>query len=75
MAAELAGAASKKKLTPEEQEEVEEEPMRPIRKTSAPPPIRPVGGSATRSTVPIDELDYQSFRKIRDQQEKAHYHR
>lgn len=40
-----------------------------------PPPIRPVGGSSTKSSVPIDELPYSEYRKIRDQQEKSRYRR
>jgi hypothetical protein len=53
------------------------QPAPPARKaiSNAPAPIRPVGGSATRSSVPIDETDFQTFRNIRDQQEKQRYRR
>jgi len=44
---------------------------RPVRRhTPKPAPINPVGGSSTAS-VPLDELDYASYRRVRDQQEKA----
>jgi hypothetical protein len=33
--------------------------------TSAPRPIKPVGGGATASTVPLDQMDYQSYRRAR----------
>lgn len=54
----------------------EEEPSA-VRKASknAPAPIRPVGGSATKSSVPLDELPYSEYRKLRDQQEKNKYRR
>jgi hypothetical protein len=49
----------------------------PIRKSSAPPPIRPIGGSATKSHVSIDDpnLSFQDYRKIRDQQQKTRFRR
>jgi hypothetical protein len=68
-------------LEPREAEAEEEEEMVPVgaprpKKTStAPAPIRPVSGSATRSSVPLDELSYQDYRRIRDQQDKARYRR
>ncbi len=34
--------------------------------TQAPRPIKPVGGGATASTVPLDQMDYQSFRRARE---------
>ena len=34
--------------------------------TNAPRPIKPVGGGATASTVPLDQMDYQSFRRARE---------
>jgi hypothetical protein len=34
--------------------------------TRATPPIKPVGGSATASTVPLDELPYQDYKKRRE---------
>lgn len=33
--------------------------------TSAPRPIKPVGGGATASTVPLEQMDYQSYRRAR----------
>ena len=33
--------------------------------TQAPRPIKPVGGGATASTVPLDQMDYQSYRRAR----------
>lgn len=58
------------------EEEAEQEPAPSRRPLSrAPAPIRPVGGSATKSSVPMDELNYQEYRKLRDQQAKARYRR
>ena len=37
-----------------------------IPSTNAPRPIKPVGGGATASTVPLDQMDYQSFRRARE---------
>lgn len=56
-----------------EQPEVEEEEKRPIKELPA--PIRPLRGSSTKSTVPIDELPYQEYAKIRAKQEKERYRR
>ena len=41
-------------------------PQRP--QSRAPEPIRPVGGSQTRSSVALDELPYSEYRKVRDEQ-------
>ncbi len=41
------------------------------RASNAPAPIRPIGGSATRSSGPIDETDYQTFKREREKQIKA----
>ena len=38
--------------------------------TQAPPPIKPVGGGATASTVSLDQLHYQEFKRIRNKQER-----
>src|SRR5262249_38537650 len=43
--------------------------------SSAPPPIKPVGGSATRSSIPLDETDYQTYARIRNNQEKMRFRR
>ncbi len=48
-------------------------PQKPASK--APAPIKPVGGSARTSSVPLDQLDYRDFRKLRDQQEKDRFRR
>jgi hypothetical protein len=41
----------------------------------APPPISPVGGSSTKSSLPLDQADYPTYRRIRDQQVKNRYRR
>ena len=64
-----------------EQEEPEEKtvdrasppPRRAV--SNAPPPITPVGGSSTKSSVPLDDLPYSEYRRIRDQQVKNKYRR
>lgn len=43
--------------------------------SKAPAPIRPLTGHSTKSTVPIDELPYDEYRKVRDRQEKERYRR
>jgi len=40
-------------------------------RSAAPEPIRPVGGSSTRSSLSADELPYQEFVKFREKQIKA----
>jgi hypothetical protein len=47
----------------------------PVRRSAAPPPIKPVGGSATRSSVPLDEMPYSEYRKIRDRQAQERFRR
>lgn len=44
---------------------------RPV--TSAPAPIAPVGGSSSKSTVPLGELPYRDYKRLRDQEERARY--
>jgi len=41
----------------------------------APAPIKPLSGHATKSSVPIDEMSYADYRRIRDQQEKQRFRR
>ena len=42
-------------------------PRKPV--SQAPPPIRPVGqGASGTSTVPLDQMDYQSFKRARAKQ-------
>jgi hypothetical protein len=43
--------------------------------SSAPPPIKPLSGHSTRSSVRMDDLDYAEYRKIRDKQEKERFRR
>jgi hypothetical protein len=43
--------------------------------SSAPPPIKPLSGHSTRSSVKMDDLDYAEYRKIRDKQEKERFRR
>jgi hypothetical protein len=43
--------------------------------SQAPAPINPVRGSSTRSSVPLDELPYQEFARVREQQERNRYRR
>lgn len=63
-------------LMPTEDVEEDKETVRvPKVTTRAKEPIRPVSGSSTKSSVPLDELDYASFRRIRDKQEKEKYRR
>jgi hypothetical protein len=57
-----------------EREPVAQGAERPAaRRSSAPAPIRPVGNNSTRSQVPIDELDFRDYRRIRDEAERARY--
>jgi hypothetical protein len=37
--------------------------------TKAPRPIKPVGGGATASTVPLDDMPYQDYRRIMNKRE------
>jgi hypothetical protein len=41
----------------------------------APKPIKPVGSSPTSSTQDLDQADYQTFKRVRQQQEKMRYRR
>lgn len=59
----------------EEEAEAAPAPVLQRPRSHAPAPIRPVGGSATKSSVPMDELSYAEYRKLRDQQAKARYRR
>lgn len=43
--------------------------------SNAPAPIKPLSGHATKSTKDLGEMDYQEYRRIRDQQEKSRYKR
>jgi len=61
-------------LMPTEEREEDGETV-PKVTTRAKTPPRPVAGSSTRSTVPVDELPYNEYRRIRDKQEKERYRR
>lgn len=37
------------------------------------PPIQPLGSGSTRSAVPLDEMDYQTFKSEREQQQRRRY--
>jgi hypothetical protein len=41
----------------------------------APRPIKPVGSSPTRSSIPLDDVDYQTYRRVRAEQERARFRR
>lgn len=59
---------------PEDDEEEQQAATPPAARrpqSRAPQPLKPVTGVSTRSTVPLDEMDFQDYRRIRDQQEKA----
>lgn len=60
---EPAGAADKTVTPP---------PVRNVT-SNAPPPISPVKGVATKSSVPVDELPYREYRRVRDEQERSRY--
>jgi hypothetical protein len=49
------------------------DPAAKRQRSNAPPPISPVGGSATRSSLPLDELPYAEYRRRRDEQSKNRY--
>jgi hypothetical protein len=48
---------------------------RVTRVSNAPAPITPVRNSATKSSVPLDQLPYSDYRRIRDAQSKARFKR
>lgn len=43
--------------------------------TKAPRPIKPVGGGATASTVPLDQMSYQDFKRAREKHLDTQNHR
>jgi hypothetical protein len=43
--------------------------------SAAPAPIKPLGGGNTKSSLPLDQMSYQEFRKARDREAKARYSR
>jgi hypothetical protein len=48
----------------------------PRRVSAAPPPIRPLGGSPTKTNaVDLNTCDYQTYRRVRDVQSKCRYNR
>ncbi len=50
-----------------------ESPSKAPVSSSAPAPIKPGGGASTKSSVPLDETDYQTYRRVRAEQEKSRY--
>jgi hypothetical protein len=46
-------------------------PKKPAPVSKLPPPIKTVGSGAAASTRPLDELDYQEFARMRNEQERA----
>lgn len=59
----------------EAEESGPENPQPVSGRSRAPAPIRPLGGSSTKSSVPPEEMSYQEYRKFRDRQEKQRYRR
>lgn len=56
----------------EETEDEPEEKKEPIKLVSkAKPPIKPVTGGTTKSTVPLDQMDMDAYRKARDAGRRA----
>lgn len=61
------------KENPPEEEDEDEEEKKPEKKeetpakivTKAPAPIKPVGTGATKSTVPLDKMDFQAYKQAR----------
>lgn len=43
--------------------------------SAAPKPISPLGGGNTKSSLPLDQMSYQEFRKARDRESRARYSR
>lgn len=60
---------------PQESEQEEEPAPKPKAVSKAPAPISPVRGSSTKSSIPIDEMSYADFRRIREQQIKNRFRR
>ena len=50
--------------TPEQEAGKPPAPKKPA--SGAPPPITPVGGGTTKTDVPLDEMEYQEYRRARD---------
>jgi hypothetical protein len=46
-------------------------PARTRTMTSAPAPITPVGGGSSKTTVPLGELPYRDYKRLRDREELA----
>jgi len=74
--AEVGRIAAKLEVSPQE-EATNERKSGPdkLPVSSAPPPIKPLSGHSTRSSVPLDNLDYAEYRKIRDKQDKERFRR
>ena len=50
--------------TPEQEAGKPPAPKKPA--SGAPPPITPVGGGTTKTDVPLDQMEYQEYRRARD---------
>jgi hypothetical protein len=47
---------------------------RPQQRATPPPPIRPVAGTSTRSSVPLEEMSIKEFMRVRNHQEYQKKH-
>ena len=56
-------------------EESEPAEQIPTPRSKPPAPIRPLGGSSTKSSVPPDEMTYREYRRYRDAEERNRYRR
>lgn len=45
-------------------------PPAAVPRSAAPTPIKPVGGGASAAAVPLDQLDFQAYKRLRDRQEE-----
>jgi hypothetical protein len=57
------------------EEESEPAEQIPAPRSKPPAPIRPLGGSSTKSSVPQDEMSYRDYRRIRDAEERNRFRR
>src|SRR5215469_17029480 len=74
ISARLEGPQDKEKESNQERK-INSGPDREPIVSRAPAPIKPLSGHATKSSVPIDEMSYSDYRRIRDQQEKQRFRR
>lgn len=50
-------------------------PVATLPPSGAPPPIQPVAAAPTRSTVPLDQMDFKSYDRVRAEQERKRFMR